>query len=97
MLELGLVSMCWPLLWGLHQMGHNIATFGALVGSLKGIMRMLNSQRLEDVVVASNLKSHRTLSWLQSLGHRNIPLYWQMRPRSAAPKVREKPAPKQAK
>ena len=35
------VLVCWPLLWGLHQMGHSFATFGtcALVR-----MRMLNSQ-----------------------------------------------------
>ena len=41
-----LVHMCWPLLWGLHQMGCSFATFGtcALVGSLKWIMRVLNSQ-----------------------------------------------------
>ena len=40
------VHMCWPLLWGLHQMGRSSATFGtyALVGSLKWIMRALNSQ-----------------------------------------------------
>ena len=30
-------SMCWPLLWGLRQMGRSFATFGtyALVGSLR--------------------------------------------------------------
>ena len=42
-----LVHMCWPLLWGLlHQMGCSFATFGAcaVVGSLKWIMRVLNSQ-----------------------------------------------------
>ena len=41
-----LVHMCWPLLWGLHQMGRSSATFGtyALVGSLQWIMRVLNSQ-----------------------------------------------------
>ena len=46
-----LVHMCWPLLWGLHQMGCCFATFCtyALVGSLKWIMRALNSH----VVVAS--------------------------------------------
>ena len=40
--------MCWPLLWGLHQMGHSFATFGAYapVGSVKWIMRALNSQGL---------------------------------------------------
>ena len=34
------------LLWGLHQMGHRFAIFStyALVGSLKWIMRALNSQ-----------------------------------------------------
>jgi hypothetical protein len=41
-----LVHMCWPLLWGLHQMGRSFATFGpdSLVGSPKWIMRVLNSQ-----------------------------------------------------
>ena len=41
-----LVHMCWPLLWGIHQMGHNFAACGtyALVWSLKWIMRVLNSQ-----------------------------------------------------
>ena len=41
-----LVHMCWLLLWGLHQMGRSSATCGAysLVGSLKWIMRVLNSQ-----------------------------------------------------
>ena len=41
-----LVHMCWPLLWGLRQMGRSFATFGtyALVGSLQWIMRVLNSQ-----------------------------------------------------
>ena len=41
-----LVLMCGPLSWGLHQMGHSSATFGTctLVGSLKWIMRVLNSQ-----------------------------------------------------
>ena len=41
-----LVHICWPLLWGLHQMGRNFATFGtyALLGSFKWIMRVLNSQ-----------------------------------------------------
>ena len=41
-----LVHMCWPLLWGIHQMGCNFDTCGAyaLVGSLKVIMRVLNSQ-----------------------------------------------------
>ena len=41
-----LVHMCWPLLWGLRQMGRSFATFGtyALVGSLRWIMRVLNSQ-----------------------------------------------------
>ena len=41
-----LVHMCWPLLWGFHQMGCSFATSGtyALVGSLKGIMRVLKSQ-----------------------------------------------------
>ena len=39
------VHMCWPLLWGLHQMGSSFATYGtcALVGSFKWIMRVLNS------------------------------------------------------
>ena len=23
-----LVNMCWPLLWGLHQTGRSVATFG---------------------------------------------------------------------
>ena len=43
-----LVHMCWPLLWGLHQMGRNFATFAtyALVGPLKWIMRVLNSSGL---------------------------------------------------
>ena len=43
-----LVHMCWPLLWGLRQMGCNFATFAtyALVGSLQWIMRVLNSQGL---------------------------------------------------
>ena len=42
------VNMCWPLLWGIHQMGCSFATFGTytLVGSLKWIMRALNSQGL---------------------------------------------------
>ena len=37
-----LVHMCWPLLWGLHQMGCSFATFGtyALVGSLRWIMKV---------------------------------------------------------
>ena len=41
-----LVHMCWPLLQGLQQTGRSSATFGtyALVGSLKWIMRVLNSQ-----------------------------------------------------
>ena len=41
-----LVHMCRPLLWALHQMGHNFATFGTytLVGSLHWIMRAPNSQ-----------------------------------------------------
>ena len=41
-----LVHMCWLLLWGFHQMGHNFATFStyALVGSLEWIIRALNSQ-----------------------------------------------------
>ena len=41
-----LVHMCWPLLWGLYQMGCSFATFGTydLVGSLKWIMTVLNSQ-----------------------------------------------------
>ena len=41
-----LVHMCWPLLWGLHQMGHSFATCStyALGGSLKWIMRVLNSE-----------------------------------------------------
>ena len=36
------------VLWGLHQMGRNFATCGAytLVGSLTGIMRVLNPQGL---------------------------------------------------
>ena len=38
--------LCWPLLWGLHQMGYSFATFGtyARAGALKWIMRVLNSQ-----------------------------------------------------
>ena len=58
-----LVHMCWPLLWGLHQMGRCFATFGtyALVGSLQWIMSLLNS-RLEAVVGGSpSLQSRRTL------------------------------------
>ena len=41
-----LVHMCWPLLWGLHQMGRSFATIGTygLVGSLKWIMWVLHSQ-----------------------------------------------------
>ena len=41
-----LAHMCWPLLWGLHHMGCSSATLAtyALVGSLKWIMRVLNSQ-----------------------------------------------------
>ena len=41
-----LVHMCWPLLWGLHQMGCSFATCGTytLVGSIKWIMRVLNSE-----------------------------------------------------
>ena len=43
-----LVQMCWPLLWGIHQIGRSSATFGtyAVVGSLQWIMRVLNSQGL---------------------------------------------------
>ena len=61
-----LVHMCWPLSWALHQMGHSFATFGtyALVGSLRWIMRVLNSQgyRLWRLNHPShpNLQSHRT-------------------------------------
>ena len=59
-----LVHMCWQLLWGLHQMGRRCATFGtyALVGSLKWIMRVLNSQssRLRRLHHPS-LQSTRTL------------------------------------
>ena len=34
------VRMCWPLLWGIHQMGRTFATFGthALLGSRKYII-----------------------------------------------------------
>ena len=41
-----LMHMCWPRFWGFYQMGRSSATFGtyALVGSLKWIMRVLNSQ-----------------------------------------------------
>ena len=41
-----LVHMCWPVLWGLHQLGYSFATCVtyALMGSHKWIMRVLNSQ-----------------------------------------------------
>ena len=41
-----LVHMCWPLLWGLHQMGRSFATFSTytLVESLKWIMTVINTQ-----------------------------------------------------
>ena len=58
-----LVYMCWPLLWGLHQMGCGFATFStyALVGSLKWIVRVLNCQGSRLWLHHPSLQSHRTL------------------------------------
>ena len=75
-----LVHMCWPLLWGLRQMGRSFATFGtyARVGSLRWIMRVLNSHgyrlwRLNHPSLESH-QSHQMLPpWLRNPKHRHSP------------------------
>ena len=55
-----LVHMCWPLLWGLHQMGNNFATCSTytLGGATQVDHESVQLSRLEPVVVASPKSLH---------------------------------------